>query len=304
MNLNFFVRSAAHCTRITQALPLRRCWKQLQIWRQRVAACSQPSSPTTTTIFWSVVLRVIRSDQSFVPLPGVTFLFPRDVLPIYHVHGFLPQGGRLTSRNRVVLSERLYHARYSEPYDWSNLVQVTCFTQKSCLLKRMPDFAALDSSFLIALAGEFDGFREETIDRLGHERLALLISPTVRVVLSAIARDNEDTEIQDLAIKALDSLGVWSVLEWNLTPEEEKRSGEIVEMFRVMQIVDGDDEPRRVVAEAAIIGCMLLVSEREVLNAVNNLTLGFALYREKIKDIVIKSPQQINASLGPLYGGE
>jgi hypothetical protein len=168
----------------------------------------------------------------------------------------------------------------------------------------MPDFAALDSSFLIALAGEFDGFREETIDRLGHERLALLISPTVRVVLSAIARDNEDTEIQDLAIKALDSLGVWSVLEWNLTPEEEKRSGEIVEMFRVMQIVDGDDEPRRVVAEAAIIGCMLLVSEREVLNAVNNLTLGFALYREKIKDIVIKSPQQINASLGPLYGGE
>jgi len=69
----------------------------------------------------------------FRSVAGRDISVPHDVLPIYHVHGFLPQHGRLTSRNHLVLSERYYHARYSEPYDWSNLVQVTCFTQKRCL---------------------------------------------------------------------------------------------------------------------------------------------------------------------------
>jgi len=168
----------------------------------------------------------------------------------------------------------------------------------------MPDFAALDSGYLVALAGDFDGFRQETIDRLGHERFGLLASPAVRRELTAIADGDEDQEIQVLAMKALNSFGVWAVLDWELTDGEDTRSEDVAEMLRVCQIIEGELTLRRVVSEAAVIGCTLLVTERDILNSVNNLTLGFALRRESVKDVVIKSPLQIIESLGPLNGRE
>lgn len=56
-----------------------------------------------------------------------------DELPIYHVHGFLPQNGSLNETNRITLSEDIYHQQYNEIYNWSNIIQINKFKDNICL---------------------------------------------------------------------------------------------------------------------------------------------------------------------------
>jgi SIR2-like domain len=51
-------------------------------------------------------------------------------LPIYHVHGYLPQKD---IGSPIIFSEIAYHTTYSEPYSWSNLVQISKLTNYTCL---------------------------------------------------------------------------------------------------------------------------------------------------------------------------
>ena len=78
-------------------------------------------------------LRNIDVDIPFMPIHARGMKHESHQLPIYHVHGFLPQKGQLTAKNKVVLSEDGYHQQYSDVYGWSNLIQINKFKDHNCL---------------------------------------------------------------------------------------------------------------------------------------------------------------------------
>lgn len=55
-----------------------------------------------------------------------------DQLPIYHVHGFLPNRKDIHEPN-LVFSEEAYHSQFLDPYSWSNLIQLNTFSANICL---------------------------------------------------------------------------------------------------------------------------------------------------------------------------
>lgn len=60
-----------------------------------------------------------------------------DELPIYHVHGFLPENPKQydgLEKSTLVFSEEGYHQIYSDSYHWSNLVQLNNLREYSCLM--------------------------------------------------------------------------------------------------------------------------------------------------------------------------
>lgn len=55
-----------------------------------------------------------------------------DALPIFHVHGFLPNKRDIEEPN-LVFSEEAYHSQFIDPYSWSNLIQLNTFSTNICL---------------------------------------------------------------------------------------------------------------------------------------------------------------------------
>jgi hypothetical protein len=56
------------------------------------------------------------------------------MIPIYHVHGFLPRKGNLTDKNKIILSEEAYHVLYNTNNAWNNKIQLNKFIENKCLL--------------------------------------------------------------------------------------------------------------------------------------------------------------------------
>ena len=52
-------------------------------------------------------------------------------VPLRHVHGFLERSAN--PDEWIVLSEKQYHDEYSNPYAWSNIVQLNAFRETTCL---------------------------------------------------------------------------------------------------------------------------------------------------------------------------
>lgn len=58
-------------------------------------------------------------------------------LPVYHVHGFLPEDTDEydnVQNSTLVFAEEGYHQVYSDPYHWSNLVQLNGLQGNTCLM--------------------------------------------------------------------------------------------------------------------------------------------------------------------------
>jgi len=58
-------------------------------------------------------------------------------LPVYHVHGFLPRDFGKYDRlqdNLLIFSEENYHRVYTDPYHWSNIVQLSTLRERTCVL--------------------------------------------------------------------------------------------------------------------------------------------------------------------------
>lgn len=58
---------------------------------------------------------------------------PDGQLPIYHVHGFLQQKGKLTEQNQITFGESIYHKQYIDIYSWNNIVQINKFRDSNCV---------------------------------------------------------------------------------------------------------------------------------------------------------------------------
>ncbi|OIJ39077.1 hypothetical protein BK820_01960 [Acinetobacter sp. LCT-H3] len=70
-------------------------------------------------------------------IPNALETYSIKELPIYHVHGFIPENPNNYDDyvgNEIVFSEDGYHKMYSDSYHWSNLVQLTHLREKSCLM--------------------------------------------------------------------------------------------------------------------------------------------------------------------------
>jgi hypothetical protein len=61
--------------------------------------------------------------------------FESDVLPIYHVHGYIPFNEHCGSKpNQIIFTEDQYHFVAQDPYNWSNLVQIKCMSSSIGLM--------------------------------------------------------------------------------------------------------------------------------------------------------------------------
>lgn len=79
---------------------------------------------------------------------------PDGELPVYHVHGFIPEDPK-SPCSAIVLGEKEYHRIYQEPYNWGNVEQLHALNRNTCLfiglsmtdpnLRRLLDISALNS---------------------------------------------------------------------------------------------------------------------------------------------------------------
>jgi hypothetical protein len=53
---------------------------------------------------------------------------------IFHVHGYLPRNGTGSEEDDILLTEAQYHAAASDPYSWSNLTLIQCFSSSTGLM--------------------------------------------------------------------------------------------------------------------------------------------------------------------------
>lgn len=84
------------------------------------------------------------------PIFGDSRMSDGCVLPVYHVHGFIPQSDKALSSG-IVLGEKQYHQIYQQSYNWSNVEQIHALSRKTCFfiglsmkdpnLRRLIDFA-------------------------------------------------------------------------------------------------------------------------------------------------------------------
>ena len=71
----------------------------------------------------------LQEGKDFITISKDAEINGNEMLPIYHVHGVIPEKG---PSDIVVFSEEEYHKRYSNPFHWSNIEQLHALSRKHC----------------------------------------------------------------------------------------------------------------------------------------------------------------------------
>jgi hypothetical protein len=78
-------------------------------------------------------LKALPIDLPFKAIFGNSEDIEAGELPIYHVHGYLPEKGDLAENNLITFGENFYHKQYMDIYSWNNIVQINKFRDYNCL---------------------------------------------------------------------------------------------------------------------------------------------------------------------------
>lgn len=78
--------------------------------------------------------RLSNNQPGFETIASPSDPIHHESIPVYHVHGLLPENPALQTRGDLVLSEEDYHRVYSDAYHWSNTVQLTLLRQHTSIL--------------------------------------------------------------------------------------------------------------------------------------------------------------------------
>ncbi len=157
-------------------------------------------------------------------------------------------------------------------------------------------FAALDTSFLLALAAG-DGHCEAVVDWLGRINVYALVTPTVLQEISDVELYDPDAENRSKARRVKDCLSLWTFLYIPLEPVQHGIAKIIASKLIEKGILPDDAEnDGLVIAEASIQGCKILVTDRSALLAINSAntdSLRLALLECDVSDVFTISPTEI-----------
>lgn len=161
---------------------------------------------------------------------------PDGQLPIYHVHGFLQQKGKLTEQNQITFGESIYHKQYIDIYSWNNIVQINKFRDSNCVfigssltdpnIRRLLDIAKKqkgekeENHFIFKMRHKEDTVKirlqnllKENHELLNEKALAELeINDTVKFLINIIER-YEESDSSSFGVRT-----IW-IDEWSEIPE-------------------------------------------------------------------------------------
>jgi hypothetical protein len=158
-------------------------------------------------------------------------------------------------------------------------------------------FAALDTPFLLALAGG-DPDCEEIIDWLSRNNVYPLITGTVLQELEDAEREDSDPFVKQNAETALLNLATWAILDVALSPTDNGIAKIVAGKFVEKGVLpDEHENDGLVVAEAALHGCNLLVTYRKTLLDAPVEGIKFMLIESDVPVLFVVSPDDIIAYL-------
>ena len=156
---------------------------------------------------------------------------------------------------------------------------------------------AVDTNVLLNQANDdSDVIESISIIRKRLENVKLIVTPTVLHELAWAADNGDDLETREAALKALSNLHQWGYEPLNVVPVGNGIVEQISLKLRMAGIVpDEEENDASVIAEAALIGCQILLSsDSHLLEAQEHPD-----FRQTLKDfdvegaIVIARPKTI-----------